>query len=75
MSMSMQLMWKFVAAEEDYVSQLTILHEEYRLHLEIAAASSNPPLTLQQSAILFRNRYVSLTEELAVQVTPCVFQQ
>ena len=57
-SSSLQLMWKFVASEEDYVSQLTILNEEYRQHFEIAAASRNPPLTFQQSNILFRNRYV-----------------
>lgn len=49
-------MWKFVASEEDYVSQLTILNEEYRQQLEIAAASRKPPLTLKQSNILFRNR-------------------
>ncbi len=51
-----QLMWKFVASEEDYVSQLTILNEEYRQHLEIAAASQKPPLTLKQANNLFRNR-------------------
>ena len=54
--MHMQLMWKFVASEEDYVSQLTFLHEEYRQQFEIAAASRNPPLTFQQCSIIFRNR-------------------
>lgn len=52
-------MWKFVASEEDYVSQLTILNEEYRQHMEIAAASQKPPLTLKQASILFRNRSAS----------------
>lgn len=54
--MCFQLMWKFVASEEDYVSQLTIFNEEYRQHLEIAAVSQKPPLTLKQANILFRNR-------------------
>ena len=52
----MQLIWKFIASEEDYVSQLTVLTEEYKQQFEMAAVSSRPPLTLEQSNILFRNR-------------------
>ena len=52
-----QLIWKFVASEEDYVSQLTILNEEYKQHLDMAAASRKPLLSLQHFNILFRNRY------------------
>lgn len=58
LSLCVQLMWKLVASEEDYVSQLTILNEEYREQFEIAAASRRPPLTFKQSNCLFRNRYV-----------------
>lgn len=58
MYMHVQLMWRFVASEEDYVSQLTILNEEYRQQFEIAAASRKPPLTLKQSNDIFRNRLV-----------------
>jgi len=46
-----------VASEEDYVSQLTILHEEYKQHLDMATASRKPLLSLQHFNILFRNRY------------------
>ena len=58
MYMHVQLMWRFVASEEDYVSQLTILNDEYRQQFEIAAASRKPPLTLKQSNDIFRNRQV-----------------
>lgn len=52
-----QLIWKFVASEEDYVSQLTVLNEEYKQHLEMAAGSRKPLLTLEHFNTLFRNRY------------------
>ena len=51
-----QLIWKFVASEEDYVSQLTMLNEEFRQQCEIAACSRKPPITLEQSNAIFRNR-------------------
>ena len=56
-----QLMWKFVASEEDYVSQLAILSEEFKQHCEIASLSRNPPLTLEQCNIIFRNRCVYIS--------------
>ena len=52
-----QLIWKFAASEEDYVSQLTVLNEEYKQHLEMAAISRKPLLSLEQFNTLFRNRY------------------
>ena len=53
-----QLIWKFVASEEDYVSQLTVLTEEFQKQCEIGAHSCNPPLTLEQCDTIFRNRYL-----------------
>ena len=53
----LQLIWKFVASEEDYVSQLTVLTEEFHRQCEIGARSCNPPLTLDQCDTIFRNRY------------------
>ena len=53
-----QLIWKFVASEEDYVSQLTVLTEEFHKQCEIGAHSCNPPLTLDQCDTIFRNRYL-----------------
>jgi len=50
-----QLIWKFVASEEDYVSQLTVLNEEFRQQCEIAACSRKPPITLEQTNAIFRN--------------------
>lgn len=50
-----QLIWKFVASEEDYVSQLTVLNEEYRQQCEIAACSTRPFISLEQCNALFRN--------------------
>ncbi len=54
---NVQLIWKFVASEEDYNSQLTVLVEHYKTNLEMAAVSRKPPLSLGQSNSLFRNRY------------------
>lgn len=50
-----QILWRFVAAEEDYVSQLNILHEEYQQQCEIAAYSRRPVVTLEQCHTIFRN--------------------
>ncbi|KAL5481996.1 hypothetical protein EMCRGX_G022274 [Ephydatia muelleri] len=50
-----QILWRFVAAEEDYVSQLSILHEEYQQQCEIAAYSRRPVVTLDQCHTIFRN--------------------
>lgn len=50
------MIWKFIASEEDYVSQLVVLSEEYKKQCEIGARSCKPPLTLDQCATIFRNR-------------------
>ena len=50
-----QLIWQFVASEEDYVSQLTLLNNEFQRQFEIAACSHKPPLSMIQSVDIFRN--------------------
>ncbi len=52
---SMQLIWKFVASEEDYVSQLQLLAEEYLPQCDIASGSRKPPLSKEQVTDIFRN--------------------
>ena len=42
------------------MSQLTVLNEEYKQHLEMATASRRPLLSLQQFNTLFRNRCVMM---------------
>ena len=54
----MQLLWKFIASEEDYASQLVVLSQEYKKQCEIGAHSVKPPLTLEQSNTIFRNWYI-----------------
>jgi hypothetical protein len=50
-----KLLWKFIASEEDYVSQLTILREEFLQQCEMAAHSRTAPLSLDHCEQIFRN--------------------
>lgn len=50
-----KLLWKFIASEEDYVSQMTILKEEFLEQCEMAACSQSAPLSLDQCRQIFRN--------------------
>lgn len=51
----LQLIWKFVASEEEYVNQLNVLNGEFRNQFEIAACSNKPLFTLEQCVNIFRN--------------------
>ena len=57
--LSPQLLWKFIASEEDYVSQLMILKEEFHQQCLMAANSRSAPLSLDQCHQIFRNRSAS----------------
>jgi hypothetical protein len=50
-----KLLWKFIASEEDYMSQLMILKEEFHQQCLMAANSRSAPLSLDQCHQIFRN--------------------